>query len=260
MTKFLIGGAAAIAIAAAAGSAQPAPPPPGVAQGTAPAPMTPPPPPGDRQVRVRFMSDHVMTRDDVAKHVAELFAKLDANHDGFVTKTEVDGFHADIEAKVHAAMARAGDAQRQVGDIEKRLAQRGVFIGDRGAMFDRLDKNHDGNISRQEFMADGPSMREERVMVLRGPGGAPGMPPMPNMPDMHGMHMHGMGMGMGMGHFGDELFEMADANHDGRVSLAEAQAAALAHFEKADLNHDGRITPDEHQQMHETIRIEHRPS
>jgi hypothetical protein len=54
------------------------------------------------------------------------------------------------------------------------------------------------------------------------------------------MHMHAGGMAMS-GH----LFEMADANHDGKVSLAEAQAAALAHFDKADLNHDGKITPDE---------------
>ncbi len=77
-------------------------------------------------------------------------------------------------------------------------------------------------------------------------------------PDMMRMHMH-MG-GMGMGGFGERMFEMADTNHDGRVSLAEAQAAALAHFDKADLNHDGKITPDERQQMHETIRFEHRPS
>ena len=51
-----------------------------------------------------------------------------------------------------------------------------------------------------------------------------------------------------MGGFGGHLFDMADANKDGRVSLAEAQAAALAHFDSADANHDGKITPDERQQ------------
>ena len=71
--------------------------------------------------------------------------------------------------------------------------------------------------------------------------------------------MGGMG-GKGMAGFGAHLFEMADANHDGRVSLAEAQAAALAHFDKADINHDGRITPDEQQQMRQTIRFERRSS
>jgi hypothetical protein len=62
-----------------------------------------------------------------------------------------------------------------------------------------------------------------------------------------------------MGGFGAHLFEMADTNHDGRVSLQEAEAAALAHFDKVDLNHDGRITPDERQQVR-MIRMERRPS
>jgi hypothetical protein len=56
------------------------------------------------------------------------------------------------------------------------------------------------------------------------------------------------------------MFEMADANRDGRVSLAEAQSAALAHFDKADLNHDGKITPDERHQVRETIHIERHQS
>ena len=57
---------------------------------------------------------------------------------------------------------------------------------------------------------------------------------------------------------GGHLLEMADANHDGKVSLAEAQTAALAHFDKADLNHDGKITPDERQQGRQVMRIERR--
>ena len=64
---------------------------------------------------------------------------------------------------------------------------------------------------------------------------------------------------MGMGGMGRHLFDMADANHDGRVSLAEAQAAALAHFDKADANHDGHITPDEHRQVRK-VWIERRTS
>ena len=87
-------------------------------------------------------------------------------------------------------------------------------------------------------------------MILRGgPGGAPGAAGEPMKMRMHGM---------GMGGFGGHLFEMADANHDGRLTLQEVQAAALAHFDKADLNHDGRITPEERRQVHETIRFERR--
>jgi Ca2+-binding EF-hand superfamily protein len=231
----LVGGAiAALAIATVAAAAQPAPPP-GVAQGTAAAPMAPMPPPGAPHIRMMFGDDHVMTRDEVSKHVGKLFARLDTNHDGYITRDEVEAVHQ----KMEAAMAK-------VGDVEQRLARRGVFIGDRGAMFDRLDTNHDGNISRQEFMASQP-VREERVMIMRpDSAGAPGAPlrPMDGHPGMMRMHHLG-GMGMGMSGLGGHLFEMADANHDGRVSLAEAQAAALAHFDKADRNHDGRITPDE---------------
>jgi Ca2+-binding EF-hand superfamily protein len=190
--------------------------------------------------------DHVMTRDEVARHVAELFARLDTNRDGFVTKDEVEAIHR----KMMGAMGMAHD-------MATRFHEGGMPMPDRGAMFDRLDANHDGSISRQEFMAGKPQVREERVMIMHGgPDGAPGAPgdiEMHGMHHMEGMHVHGMGMGMG-----GNLFEMADGNHDGRVSLAEAQAAALAHFDKADVNHDGKITPDERQQMHQTVRIERR--
>jgi len=253
MKALLIGGAiAALSMASIAAAAQPAPPPPpGVAQGTAPAMQAPmPPPPGMPQMRVQIMSDHVMSRDEVAKHVGKLFARLDTNHDGFITKDELEAVHA----KMEAAMVKVGDAEHQ-------LADHGVMIGDRNAIFDRLDTNHDGNISRQEFMSGNPRMRQERVIVMRGPDGAPGagapVPPLDGHPGMEmKMHMHGMGVGG----FGMRLFEMADSNHDGRVSLAEAQAAALAHFDKADLNHDGKITPEERAQVHQEMRIEHHPS
>jgi Ca2+-binding EF-hand superfamily protein len=134
--------------------------------------------------------------------------------------------------------------------MPRRLEEHGIMMGDRGQIFDRLDTNHDGSISRQEFMAGQPLVREQRVMILRdGSKGDAGMPAMDRMHE----HMRAEGMGRGLNH----LFEMADRNHDGRVTLAEAEAAALAHFDNADRNHDGKITPDEHQQMRQVIRMEH---
>jgi Ca2+-binding EF-hand superfamily protein len=189
---------------------------------------------------MKLMSDRVMTRDEAVQHVRKLFARLDANKDGFLTREEVDSFH-DKMMGMH-------------GDIEKRLGEHGVMMSDRGAMFDRLDANHDGNISRQEFMAAQPRPQERRVMIFRnGPDGGPGAPGAPGEPGMK-MRMHGMGG------FGGHLFEMADSNRDGRVSLQEAEAAALAHFDKADLNHDGKITPEERQQAHQFRHGERRPS
>ena len=64
--------------------------------------------------------------------------------------------------------------------------------------------------------------------------------------------------GGGMHNLGGHMFEMADANKDGRVTLQEAQAAALRHFDMADANRDGQITPDERRQVRERMRAQHR--
>ena len=249
MNKLLIGTAAAAMIGAVSPTAAQVAPPPGVAQGTAVtppmaprAPMAPMARPGHPNVMI--MTNKTMTRAEVSEHVGKMFAHLDANHDGYLTREEIQS--------QHQKMAAMGP------DIEKRLAERGVHIGDRGAIFDKLDTNRDGNISRQEFMAGRGEVREQRVIVMRdgkGPMAHGEMPGMPNMPEMRGhpgMKMRMMHMG-GMG-FGGKMFDMADANHDGRVSLAEATNAAARHFDQADLNHDGKLTPDERRQAHRMMR------
>ena len=227
MKKVLIG--AAVLLAGTAALAQTTPPL-GVSQGTSP--VTVPQPRRMEQVRIRTMTDKVTTRDEVAAHVRRMFEHLDANHDGFVTREEVDSLHQRVMS-MHDGMA-------------KEMADRGMKVPDRAAAFDRLDTNHDGTISRQEFMAAKPHLEEHRVMVMRDGG-------MPGHPGLEGMHMHAAS-------FGGHLFEMADANHDGRVSLQEATNAALQHFDRADLNHDGKLTPEERQQAHQLMRGSRRPS
>ena len=175
--------------------------------------------------------DKVMTRDQVAEHVRQMFQFLDANRDGFITRDELDSMHKRMMG-MHEGMA-------------KQMAERGMQGHDRAAAFDRLDTNHDGMISRQEFMAAKPHM-EHRVMVMREGGPGPGMEGMR-------MHMHGAS-------FGAHLFDMADANHDGRVSLQEATNAALQRFDRADLNHDGKLTPEERRQAHQLMRGSRKPS
>lgn len=229
MKTILIG--AAVLLAGTAALAQTAPPA-GVAQGTAPVAV--PPAPHMEHVRIQMISDKVMTRDEVVAHVRRMFQDLDANHDGFVTRDELDSLHQRMMG-MHEGMA-------------KEMAERGMKGPDRAAAFDRLDTNHDGMISRQEFMAAKPQIEERRVMVMRDGGmqGGPGMEAMR-------MHIHGAS-------FGAHLFDMADANHDGRVSLQEATNAALQRFDRADLNHDGKLTPEERQQAHQLMRGSHKPS
>jgi hypothetical protein len=181
------------------------------------------------------MSDEVMTRAEVSEHIRKLFARFDSNHDGFITREEI------------ASASQAMMAMHR--DMEKGFPGHAMMMGDRSALFDRLDTNHDGTISRQEFMASQPQVREQRVIIMHPDGAKTGQSPMPGTQEMR---MHAMGG------FGGHLFEMADANHDGRVSLEEAQAAALAHFDRADLNHDGKLTPEERQQARQLMREHHR--
>lgn len=262
MIKVLLGGtAAATVLAFVPAMAQPAPPPPpGVAQGTAVAPMAAP------RIHTEVMRMPMMpeSRDQVVAHVREMFGKLDTNKDGYITREEADAGHKAMAEKLHAEFSK----KFADGDFKK-FADGDFPRPDRGAMFDKLDANHDGAISRDEFMASKPDIRERHVFVMRdGKGpvevgaddapGAPGGPPhviilrdgaepieMGDHPGAKIMRIHSPGMGMH-----GKMFEMADANHDGRVSIDEMTSAALKHFDEADANHDGKITPDERGKMH----------
>ena len=219
MRKYLLGGTAVAAMIAMS---------PAVAQVAQPAPAP--------QVMIQRapMAAKVHTRADVGTHVRTMFERLDSNRDGFVTKAEVQSVRADRNAK----------------RIERRGAgSPGRPMADRSAMFDRIDTNRDGSISRAEFAA--APTRHERRIVMRTDGPAGAHP--------EGMRMkHGMRIGMSMGLRG-AMFDMADANKDGRVTLQEATAAAYRHFDTADANRDGQVTPDERIQMRQRMRSERRP-
>jgi Ca2+-binding EF-hand superfamily protein len=259
MMKFLLGAAAAAIAASSYALGQPAAPPPGVAQGTAPVAAVPLMP----RVHTFHMQMPPESRDEVVAHVREMFASLDSNKDGFVTREEANAAHK----------AMIGEMRTK---FDKRLASGDFPHRDRGAMFDRLDTNKDGMISRQEYMSAKPDIREQHVFVMRDGGGlqevrtghAPGTPEgptrvtilqdgsgpvevssRPGEPGVKVMRMHRMAMH-------GRMFDDADANHDGRVSLDEMTAMALQHFDSADANHDGKLSPDERMQMHPRIMTE----
>ena len=213
MNKLLLGGAAAAAIFAIA---------PAFAQTAAPAPAPVPAPGTGTQIQMMHMPMKTETRDEVVTHVRDMFAKLDTNKDGFITREEADAAH-----------------KLMADDMRKRFADR---MPDRNARFDQLDTNKDGQISRQEYVSAQPQVFERRVMISQD--GKPG--------DFKGgKRMRGMGMRMH-----GRMFESADANKDGKVSLQEMQTAALQHFDSADTNHDGKLTPEERMQMHQRMRAE----
>ena len=199
---------------------------PAVAQIPAPAPVAP-------MVQNQAWQGRasVQTRAEVAAHVRAKFDRLDRNRDGSITKTEAEVAKAKLGQWAGRRM-HGGGAGRQMADRE--------------AMFDRLDANHDGSVSRAEFDA-AHAQRQQRIATRDQNGDG--------RPD--GRRMGG---GHGMGGMGGSLFERADGNRDGRVTLQEATNAALRHFDTADINRDGRLTPEERKQMHQRMRGEHKPS
>ena len=153
-----------------------------------------------------------MARADVQTRVQAQFAKRDANRDGFLTTEE---------------LTRRGGQRDGAMKVRRMGGERAMR--DPNAAFDRLDADRDGAISRAEFATARQVRIEKRVVVngQRQPGA------------MRGMRRGGGGM------MGAAMLQMADANRDGRVSLAEATTGALRHFDMIDSNRDGRITPEE---------------
>jgi Ca2+-binding EF-hand superfamily protein len=197
----------------------------------------------------------VATRADVQAHVSRFFSRTDTNHDGFVTKAELDALTAQRSEKI------------------QERSKKGAEAADPAKFFDRLDGNHDGKITREEAEA----ARQQRVEAKGGePAKAHAVAfgrlfdradankdgaitraefDAAPKPQRAGMRQAGMHRG-----FGGRMFETGDANKDGRLSLAEAQQAALARFDQADLNHDGQLTPEERQQSRQLLRAQRQPS
>ena len=163
------------------------------------------------------MHDQSMTRAEVETKVKTMFATVDANRDGTITKAEAEAAHGQMESKM------------------------------RDAHFNEMDANKDGSISRAEF--DAGHMR--RGEGMKHEGGEKGEMGHRGGQDEMGKGRHG-GMRMHMSR--GDMFERADANQDGSVSLAEALAQPLARFDAADTNRDGTLSPQERLARHAKIQ------
>lgn len=160
------------------------------------------------------------TRAELQTRIQERFAKMDLNKDGAVTQDE-------IKTAREARMKERAD---------KRFAA--------------LDADKNGQISRAEFDAGHAKMREGRNQTAEA--GTPGEH------RGHGMRGHRWGGRMHgrMGGFGggESWFAKADANKDGKLTLAEMQAGPLQWFDSVDANKDGTISPEERKAAFEKMR------
>ena len=152
--------------------------------------------------------------------------------DGSVTW---DAFKAQADA-VWARMDVNKDGRIDQADRDARMGQR----------FDAIDTNHDGMISRAEFLAQhrGPKGGRDQ---MAGPDGSTPPPAVDRGAGMDHMRMgHG---GMGRGGKAMSLIwpvlRQAKRDNGGVLTRAAYDAAVKSAFDKADGNHDGKLTREE---------------
>lgn len=157
------------------------------------------------------------TRAELQAKIQERFNKLDLNKDGFVTQDE-------IKAAREARMKERSD---------KRFAA--------------LDADKNGTISRAEFDAGRAKIREgyKAKREQTADAGKPGHR------GKRGGHWGGKMRG---GPGGGDWLAQADANKDGKLTLAEMQAGPLKWFDSVDTNKDGTISPEERKAAFEKMR------
>jgi Ca2+-binding EF-hand superfamily protein len=207
----------------------------------------------------------------------QVFRALDKNKDGKLTRDEVKG-----RPRIEALFDRLGKDELTLEDLEtalkpgkpggkgKKAKQLAATNSEGGEMSERsharsgtrlfqlLDTNHDGKISREEFSRaaeifdqldrnqDGFLDAKELMAPLPGQDGEEMERPAPRIqrPAADGLPA--------AGHPGRQMIERivdkimsADADGDGKLSMAEAPRFLKRHFAKVDTNGDGFIDREE---------------
>jgi Ca2+-binding EF-hand superfamily protein len=157
------------------------------------------------------------------------------------------GRAAAIAAHMFERMDTNGDGQvtrQEADDAGKRL-------------FDKFDRNADGAVTRDEAEAGARALRQEELAARfkqldeNGDGKLSG--PESQMPPQaflkldtnkdHALSLEEFQIRPDMRSEHRELeFDRADANHDGKVTREEATQTAKERFERVDADHDGVIT------------------
>ena len=173
-----------------------------------------------QQARTGFQAGAGVTRAEVQTRVRDMFARVDANRDGYVTQAEAQTFRDSVRGERREARQDRKEAR-----------------------FARLDANRDGEISRAEFFA--PRQRAERGERAERRGQRAERRAERRA---HRLERRGQRGGM-FARLGERRFDRVDANNDGRISLAEVTELRLRAFDRADVNRDGRLTREERRSL-----------
>lgn len=166
-----------------------------------------------------------------------MLMEADANHDGVITRAEFDAQRTAMFARLDT------DSNGQISRDEMRAGRarhHGEGAPDGAGFISRLDSNHDGRVTREEFLAR-PNAEFDRLDANHDgalvAGEAPHRPPGgPHAERRHGERRHGEER---------RHWRNPDTNGDHNISSAEFAAEGDAMFTHLDANGDGRITQEE---------------
>jgi len=156
--------------------------------------------------RVDENGDGKVTRTEANVEIKRFFERVDGNHDGKVTHDELAALRGDKLDKLRAKMQDklwSKDANKD-GKLERSEVSKMPEH-----WFAKADTNSDGVLTREELAAG------SQALEARFEGHA------------------------------NERFAKLDANSDGSVDLKEIQTQATAMFDKFDANHDGVVEKSE---------------
>jgi Ca2+-binding EF-hand superfamily protein len=162
-----------------------------------------------------------ISQDDIVAAAQARFARMDTNGDGKLTPDELTAPGHRARAFLAAADGAASDPQRQ----QKRAELKQKY-------FDRIDANHDGAITQDEYIAAATAHFNKVDVNGTGEITAQQIASSPRMV-RHEQR------------FAAREVKRMDTNGDGSVSQDEYIAAAKTRFAKLDKNGDGFIEADE---------------
>ncbi|MBR9864477.1 MAG: calcium sensor EFh [Rhodobacteraceae bacterium] len=161
--------------------------------------------------------DQLDTNSDGFVDKAELIAArdarfdaMDADKDGAVTKEEAEAHRKAMREEMKAQHAKDGKEKKEAGKERK---ERGEKRADRGQMFDKMDTDNNGSLSKEEFEA--------------------------------AQKHHGKRDGR-KAHRGDRMMAKMDANKDGKITRDELGTDMADRMIKhLDTDGDGKISKAE---------------